>query len=337
MDRSQELFLSVIREGSFTKAAAAEYMSQQAVSEHIRNLEEHYGVRLFTRKPKLALTEEGEILRQALLQIRNKEQDVRLRFEQLSRGVVGNINLGMNSSRSTYLIPQFFTAYKQKFPHVSLSIYSDDTVHMIEKLKHGTLDIMFGISAAFVPDLDYLHLIDDTIYFVATRRFLRERAGADDDSLAVWTAEAVPAEVVGAVPVTMNTKQSTLSGLVTCFLDENRLAPEVALRTSNFHTHLEMCRAHQVGAFLPTCMIPTVIALNQACPPQERMLVMKLPFDQNRLRLRVDCVLPGGSLAGGDDPLSALPLFKATFIRMLRQTCLSCRKQADQFLAGQQP
>ena len=324
--------MQVVKEGSFTKAAAAEYMSQQAVSEHIRNLEEQYGVRLFTRKPRLALTEEGEILRQALLQIRNREQDVKLRFEQLSKGVVGNINLGMNSSRSTYLIPQFFAAYKQKFPHVSLSIYSDDTVHMIEMLRHGTLDIMFGISAAFVPDLDYLHLIDDTIYFVATRRLLHERTGANDDSLAVWTAESVPAEVVGAVPVTMNAKQSTLSALVTRFLDESHLAPEVALRTSNFHTHLEMCRAHQVAAFLPTCMIPTVIALNQACAPEDGLLVMKLPFDQNRLRLRVDCVLPGGSLAAGEDPLAALPLFKATFIRMLRQTCLSCKKRVDQYL-----
>ena len=337
MDRNQELFLQVVKEGSFTKAAAAEYMSQQAVSEHIRHLEEQYGVKLFTRKPKLALTEEGEILRQALLQIRNKEENVRFRFEQLSKGVVGNINLGMNSSRSTYLIPQFFPEYKRRFPHVSLSIYSDDTVHMIEALRHGTLDIMFGISAAYVPDLDYLHLIDDTIYFVATRRFLRERAGAVGGDFAVWTAQAVPTEVVGAVPVTMNTKQSTLSGLVTRFLDETRLAPEVALRTSNFHTHLEMCRAHQVGAFLPTCMIPTVIALNQACPPDDHMLVMKLPFDQNRLRLRVDCVLPGGSLAAGDDPLAALPQFKTTFIRMLRQTCLTCKQRVDEYLAEPQP
>jgi len=111
MDRNQELFLRVVREGSFTKAAAAEYMSQQAVSEHIHNLEEQYGVRLFSRKPRLALTEEGEVLRQALLQISNKERDVKSRFEQISEGVVGNINLGMNSSRSTYLIPSFFAAY----------------------------------------------------------------------------------------------------------------------------------------------------------------------------------------------------------------------------------
>ena len=126
--------------------------------EHIRNLEERYSVRLFTRKPRLALTEEGEILRQALLQISNKEQDVKLRFEQLSKGVAGNINLGINSSRSSWLIPCFYTAYRRKFPHVSLSIYSDDTVRLTEQLRHGDLDIMFGVNAAFDQSLDYLHL-----------------------------------------------------------------------------------------------------------------------------------------------------------------------------------
>jgi DNA-binding transcriptional LysR family regulator len=271
------------------------------------------------------------------LQISNKERDVKLRFEQLSKGVIGNINLGMNSSRSTYLIPAFFAAYKKKFPHVSLSIYSDDTVHMIERLKHGTLDIMFGVSAAFVPTLDYLHLTDDCIFFIASRRLLRTRAGAGEDDISAWMSDAVPAEVVAKVPVTMNTKQSTLAALVTRFLAEAYIAPEVALRTSNFHTHLELCRTHQVAAFLPTCMIPTVVGFNALFSnPDEKLCVMRLPTDQSKVSLRIDCVLPGGSLAPRGDPLDALPAFKSTFIRMLRQTCQACKTAVDQYLAGPQ-
>ena len=45
--------MQVVKEGSFTKAAAAAYMSQQAVSEHIRNLEERYGVSPLLVRPPL--------------------------------------------------------------------------------------------------------------------------------------------------------------------------------------------------------------------------------------------------------------------------------------------
>ena len=325
--------MQVVKEGSFTKAAAAAYMSQQAVSEHIRNLEERYGVRLFTRKPRLALTEEGEILRQALLQISNKEQDVKLRFEQLSKGVAGNINLGINSSRSSWLIPCFYTAYRSKFPHVSLSIYSDDTVRLTEQLRHGDLDIMFGVNAAFDESLDYLHLTDDSIYFVASRLFLKKRAGASDADIDDWTEGCVPAAVIERVPVSMNTVQSTLAKVVSHFFDEAHIAPELALRTSNLNTHINLCASHQVGAFLPTGIIPAVIErVKSTTSSDERLCVLRLPTDQAQLKLRIDCVLPGGSLAGGDDPLSALPAFKSTFITMLRQTCQSYTRLVDRWL-----
>ena len=216
---------------------------------------------------------------------------------------------------------------------MSLSIYSDDTVHMIEMLKHGTLDIMFGISADFVPTLDYIRLTDDLIYFVASRRLLAERAGARPQDIEAWSSGCVPASAVAKVPVTMNTKQSTLAALVKRFFNEAYIAPEVALRTSNFHTHLELCRTHQVAAFLPTCMIPTVITHNALCADDEKLCVMRLPADDAKLTLRVDCVLPGGSLASGGDPLSALPAFKASFIKMLSDTCQDTRRLVHDYLA----
>jgi len=339
MDRNQELFLLVVKEQSFTKAAATAYMSQQAVSEHIRNLEEQYGVRLFTRKPRLALTEEGEILHQALLQIHNKEKDVKFRFEQLSKGVTGNIELGINSSRSNYLIPSFFPDYKKKFPHVSLSIYSDDTVRMIDRLKHGDLDMMMGVNAAYHPSLDYIHLIDDGVFFVASRYFLERRARAHETDIRRWQIESVPASVIATVPVAMNTNFSTIAMMISRFMDEARIAPEITLRTSNYNTQLKLCCSHQVGVFLPTGMIPFVIEHNsQTTSPMDKLCVMKLPADQAKLKLRVDCVLPGGSLAPenaqNEDPLLALPAFKATFIRMLRQSCQAYTLFVERFFSN---
>lgn len=57
------IFLSVAREGSFTKAAAKLGVSQSALSQTVRNLEARLGLRLLTRTTRnISPTEAGERL-----------------------------------------------------------------------------------------------------------------------------------------------------------------------------------------------------------------------------------------------------------------------------------
>ena len=56
MTTNQQMFLLAAEELSFTRAAARAYVSQQCLSDHIRRMEESYGVRLFDRSPRLRLT-----------------------------------------------------------------------------------------------------------------------------------------------------------------------------------------------------------------------------------------------------------------------------------------
>ena len=56
MQTSYEMFLLAAEETSFTKAANKAYITQQCLSSHIKRLEDYYGVSLFNRTPKLALT-----------------------------------------------------------------------------------------------------------------------------------------------------------------------------------------------------------------------------------------------------------------------------------------
>lgn len=58
--KSIEYFLITAEELNFTRAAERLYISQQALSSHIKRLEEEYHVQLFARKPSLHLTPEGE-------------------------------------------------------------------------------------------------------------------------------------------------------------------------------------------------------------------------------------------------------------------------------------
>lgn len=58
--KSIEYFLVTVEEMNITRAAERLFISQQALSSHLKRLEDEYGVCLFDRKPSLRLTLEGE-------------------------------------------------------------------------------------------------------------------------------------------------------------------------------------------------------------------------------------------------------------------------------------
>ena len=69
-----EAFLAVAEKMSVTRASEDLHVTQQCVSDHIRRLEQEYGVRLFERRPKLQLTDAGLLMQKSLQSIRIIEE-----------------------------------------------------------------------------------------------------------------------------------------------------------------------------------------------------------------------------------------------------------------------
>ena len=81
--RSLEYFLVVTEEMSFTRAAERLFLTQQALSSHIKRLEEEYDAVLFHRKPTLTLTQEGEELKYWAEQILSAEKNLRANLHDI--------------------------------------------------------------------------------------------------------------------------------------------------------------------------------------------------------------------------------------------------------------
>ena len=76
MQANQEIFMLVAEEMSISKAAQRAFVSQQCVSDHIKRMEQHYGVQLFTRKPRFQLTEAGQSMLQSVRKIQAIESNL---------------------------------------------------------------------------------------------------------------------------------------------------------------------------------------------------------------------------------------------------------------------
>src|SRR5262245_49877294 len=112
-----EVFLEVATLKSFTKASQSLYISQPAISKHIRQLEEDYKTSLFERRGNtISLTRAGEILLEALLKARALEKQLDFDVSTLRDPLLakGELKLGASTTVALYIIPHVLSAFHQK-------------------------------------------------------------------------------------------------------------------------------------------------------------------------------------------------------------------------------
>jgi DNA-binding transcriptional LysR family regulator len=152
MDLHQiEIFCSLIRHKSFSRAAEALLLSQPTVSGHIKNLEDELGVRLLDRLGKRILpTEAGEVLYRHGLKLLEERDRARQEIDSLSGTVSGLLRLGGSTIPGAYILPPFIGAFRKKHPAVSIQLTIEDTARVTEAVLAG--ELMIGIVGARVAD-----------------------------------------------------------------------------------------------------------------------------------------------------------------------------------------
>lgn len=132
-------FLTVCETMSYTRAAEQLHVSQPAVSQHIRFLEDSYHVKLFVRDKKtLYLTKEGEALRRVALHTRNDEQNLRRSFQE-KRGGKREIRIGATITVGEFIIPGLLSECMKKHPYSEVQVTISNTSSLIRGLREGQL------------------------------------------------------------------------------------------------------------------------------------------------------------------------------------------------------
>ena len=135
MDLSElQVFLTVAKEGSFSRAAERLYRTQPAVSLAIRKLEDSLGQPLFVRGARpVRLTDAGTLLQEyaeRLLNLRDEVKKGLLELEGLKRG---ELSLGVNESSIHALLPAV-ARFREAHPGVQVRLhrmFSRDIPHEI--------------------------------------------------------------------------------------------------------------------------------------------------------------------------------------------------------------
>ncbi len=126
-------FLTVVEAGSYTAAADKLHMSQPAVSQHIRLLEEHLGgVRLFRRTgQRMMPTHAGEELLAGARELMRVTAQTTQNIRALRGEVVGTVSIGCTPGSGEYLLPLLLATFMQQFPAITLSVRVADMERLL--------------------------------------------------------------------------------------------------------------------------------------------------------------------------------------------------------------
>lgn len=143
-------FYQVAKLGSFTRAAAATFRTQSALSQQIKALEEELGCTLVERigKRKLRLTAPGESFLKFAEGILKSYEHLREELSLISGEGKGRLRLAAPFTTLYHMFRELLPAYAARFPQVQLTILDRPQERVIESVKAGDIDFGLALESA---------------------------------------------------------------------------------------------------------------------------------------------------------------------------------------------
>jgi LysR family transcriptional regulator, transcriptional activator of the cysJI operon len=142
MDQSLSVFTEVADTRNFSRAAERLHLTQPAVSQHIRALEERLKVRLLERNNKsVTLTKAGEIVLYHAKEIGGLYRRMEEMVNELMHYTGGPLSIGASYTFGEYVLPPTLARLNADFPDILPSVTIGNTADIAEKVRNRLLDV----------------------------------------------------------------------------------------------------------------------------------------------------------------------------------------------------
>lgn len=167
--RQLRAFVTLAKEGSFTRSATFLGLSQSAVSHSIKALEKDLNCRLLSRVgKKVALTQPGEHLLGHAEKILREMESARLSMDRLSKWGRGMIRIGASVTACQHLLPTVLEDFKDNFPQYMIRVEPGDTRHLIGLLRDRRIDIALTLEPLKYDEFEFIPMFQDELVFLCS-------------------------------------------------------------------------------------------------------------------------------------------------------------------------
>lgn len=157
-------FLEVCKYMNFTKAADSLHITQPAVSQHIRFIENYYDTKLFTfHGKKTVLTKAGEYLYHAASTLSHDQIYLKEALSSIQNHP--SLIFGVTLTIGEFIMPNYMISYQKNHPDISMTMIVSNTHELLQKISSGEID--FALIEGYFDKSQYDYLTFSTEPYIA--------------------------------------------------------------------------------------------------------------------------------------------------------------------------
>jgi len=172
-----KVLLEVKKHLNFSKASEALFITQPAVSKHIKALEDELGVQLFERtKQGVKLTLEGEKYSLFAEEILNLYEEGKFVMNQVNNTYEGTLKIGASTTIAQYILPKTLAQFASQHKGIEIILFNNNTEEIENLLIQKKIDVGFIEGVSGKPQLKYAEIgKDELVCTVSTNHPLAEK------------------------------------------------------------------------------------------------------------------------------------------------------------------
>lgn len=219
--------LSIIESGgNLTKAAERMHISQPALSQIVRRIEDEFGILIFDRrKTPMTLTISGESFVRTAQAIHRLSEAMCLEFRDERELRKGELHIGVTNFRATYVLPGILARLRRQYPGIDIVIHEASNTELLRLMEEFRTDITIGnLRGDDYPEQWYVtEILSDEELVLAVPPGHR---------LAAAREIASPRQLAGEV-VIIPPKPEHMREIIDEYFKGGRFVPERVIETSN--------------------------------------------------------------------------------------------------------
>jgi LysR family nitrogen assimilation transcriptional regulator len=242
MDLKQlDYFVHVADAQSFSRAAQLLAVAQPALSRQIRSLEVELRQTLFLRNGRgVTLTPPGARLLAHARGILQQVARARAELDESRSAPLGRVALGVPPSVSRVLAGPLVAEFRRRFPRADISIAEGLTVHILEWLALGRIDLGLVFNPPASPAVELRPFVEQQLCLIG-----RSRRGSGDRAAGIGLRQ------IPGYPLIIPSRPHTIRMLVDSRLSALGLKADVALEIDGVRAILDLVQRGHGHAILP--------------------------------------------------------------------------------------
>ncbi|KUL49643.1 LysR family transcriptional regulator [Streptomyces sp. NRRL F-4489] len=162
------IFMQVIEHQGFSAAAQKLYMSQPAVSNQVRRLEQALRVTLIDRTgTRVRPTAEGALLAAYGERVLRLADEAVAAVQEAAEPVTGRLLVGGSTTVGTYLLPALLARYQRRHPDVGCEVFVGDATAVTERLRTGGIGLAVVAGRPPGDQLAVEQVLDERLLLIA--------------------------------------------------------------------------------------------------------------------------------------------------------------------------